>query len=229
MNSILIIAAHPDDEVLGCGGTIARHVQQGDDVQVLILAEGVTSRDEKRDRKIRKNGLSHLSKAAHKAHNILGTTSLKLLGFPDNRMDSVDLLDIVKAVEDEVARISPNTVYTHHIGDLNIDHRVTHQAAITACRPTPGQSVQKILSFEVPSSTEWQTPGAENAFIPNCFVDISSTLEQKLQCLEAYESEMKPWPHSRSSKAVEYLARWRGASVGLEAAEAFKTVREVVR
>ena len=142
-------------------------------------------------------------------------------------MDSIDLLDVVKEVEKKNEELKPDVVVTHHGGDLNIDHRIIHQAVITACRPQPGQTVKRILSFEVPSSTEWQSPSSGNPFVPNWFEDISDTLELKIKALEAYESEMRKWPHARSIKALEHLARWRGASVGAEAAEAFMLVREI--
>ncbi len=228
MGNILVVAAHPDDEVLGCGGTIVKHINQGDEVHVLILAEGITSRDTKRYRSNSKEELSELGIAAHKAHKIMGTSSLKLLDYADNRMDSVDLLDIVKTVEEEVKGKKPKIVYTHHHGDLNIDHQITHQAVLTACRPVPDQSVKKIYCFEVPSSTEWQSPSVDTVFIPNIYVDISDTLSLKLDALRAYESEMRAWPHIRSIKAVEHLVRWRGASMGMEAAEAFVLVRELI-
>lgn len=222
---ILVVAAHPDDEVLGCGATMAKHAISGDEVHVAILSEGVTSRDEKRSREKRNTELSQLSKAANKANSILGVKSLTLHHFPDNRMDSLDMLDVIKVVEDLISHMRPDTVYTHHVGDLNIDHRIVNTAVMTACRPQPGSSVKKILFFEVPSSTGWQVPEPAQSFIPNWFEEVSSTLPDKLKALQAYKSEMKPWPHARSLKAVECLARWRGASVGMEAAEAFSLGR----
>jgi len=177
MSNILVVAAHPDDEVLGCGGTIAKHINQGDEVHVLILAEGITSRDTKRDRSNSKEELSELGIAVHKAHKIMGTSSLKLLDYADNRMDSVDLLDIVKTVEEEVKEKKPKIVYTHHHGDLNIDHQITHQAVLTACRPDPDQSVRKILAFEVQSSTDWQSQIANKNFNPNHYINISDYLD----------------------------------------------------
>ena len=123
----------------------------------------------------------------------------------------------------------PQVVYVHHAGDVNVDHRRLHEAAVTACRPTPGHSVMRLLSFEVASSTEWQPPGSGSAFQPNWFVDISAQLQRKCEALEAYASEMRPWPHPRSSTAVEHLARWRGAQVGVEAAEAFCLLRNINR
>ena len=228
MNKVLVIAAHPDDEILGCGGTIARHIIERDKVHVLILAEGITSRDLVRNKKKRVKQLKQLYNSSRKAHKIIGTTSLKTFDFPDNRMDSVNLLDIVKIIEKEIRRINPEIIYTHHIGDLNIDHSITHRAVMTACRPEPKKSVKKIFCFEIPSSTEWQSITSKNYFKPNCFINISKTLGKKIKALKAYKSEMRSWPHSRSIKAVEKLARWRGSSVGFKAAEAFISIRELI-
>lgn len=219
--SVLVIAAHPDDEVLGCGATIAKHVQQGDMVHSLILAEGTTSRALNHNREQWESELSELAVAAHKASKILGTASVTLHKFPDNRMDGCELLDVVKMIEQAIDQHQPEIVYTHHCGDVNIDHRRTHEAVITACRPVPGHPVKSLLFFEIPSSTEWQTPGSAPIFAPNWFVDVTDTLALKLKALEAYQSEMRPWPHPRSLQAVELLARWRGTSVGVEASEAF--------
>jgi len=223
--NILVIAAHPDDEVLGCGGTIARHTQNGDSVHVLILAEGATSRDEKRDRASRTSELSALAQAAHKAKAILGVSSLKLMDFPDNRMDSCDLLDIIKAIEPLIQEYSPQRIYTHHPGDVNIDHQRISEAVITAARSTPNHPTNTILFFEVPSSTEWQVSPVKATFQPNWFVDISETLQLKQKALEAYDSEMRSFPHPRSYSAIAHLAHWRGATAGVEAAEAFVLAR----
>ncbi len=207
------MVAHPDDEVLGCGGAIARHTANGDEVHVLILATGITSRgtDE---------GVSELAKAAHGASDVLGVSSLQLDDYPDNKMDAVPLLDVVQTVERFVARVKPYVVYTHHWGDRNIDHRITCDAVLTACRPQPGQSVKTILHFEVPSSTEW---GA--GFAPDWFTEID--LGSKVKALRCYGGEMRRWPHARSFQAVCALAHWRGASVGVDAAEGFKLGRQV--
>ena len=229
MKNVLVIAAHPDDEVLGCGATMARHAKNGDSVHIVILAEGVTSRDEQRDRCVRDGELSELATAARKAKEILGAQTLDLHDFPDNRMDSVDLLDIVKVIETYISRYKPEIVYTHHTGDVNIDHRRIHEAVIAACRPVPSQTVKTLLFFEVPSSTEWQPPGSAPQFAPNWFVDVSATLDIKLEALDAYRSEMRPWPHPRSVEAVEHLARWRGATIGADAAEAFVIGKNIVR
>jgi len=227
MNRALVIAAHPDDEVLGCGGTIARMADEGWQVHVLILAEGATSRAGKRDRSQHLEELSELERCARAAAAILGVHEVELDTFPDNRMDSVDLLEVIKRVESQVARIQPSRVLTHHIGDVNIDHVVIHQAVAAACRPLPGACVKEVLYFEVASSTEWRHARSLPPFAPNLFVDISTTLDRKLRALEAYASEMRPFPHARSVRALEHLARWRGATVGCDAAEAFEIGRKV--
>ena len=226
-DSVLVVAGHPDDEVLGCGGTIARHADVGDQVQVLIVAEGATSRQEQRNRNQASDELSALAQAAQKAGAILGVKEVELLDLPDNRLDSLDRLDLIKQIELRIERHQPRVVYTHHAGDVNIDHRRLHEAVVTACRPTPGQPVKRLLSFEVASSTEWQPPGSAPAFHPNWFVDISAQWLRKREALEAYASEMRSWPHARSIQAVEHLARWRGAQVGVEAAEAFCLLRQL--
>jgi N-acetylglucosamine malate deacetylase 1 len=225
--SILVIAAHPDDEVLGCGASIAKWSEAGQEVHVVIMAEGITSRDSAQNSESINKGLSSLEESAHKAADVLGVTSVKLLGFPDNRMDSLDRLDVVKAVEVEIKRLRPDTVVTHHCGDVNIDHRIIHEAVVTACRPQPGESVRRLLIFEVPSSTEWQPPGSNTAFEPNWFEDVSETIDRKIEALKFYQSEMREWPHPRSLENVNHLARWRGASIGCHAAEAFILMREI--
>lgn len=226
--SILVLAAHPDDEVLGCGGTIARHAQAGDTVHVVILAEGITSREAHRNRDSASEGLSQLAYAAHKASKILGAASIELQSLPDNRMDSLDRLEVIKLVESFLGKYTPDIVYTHHSGDVNVDHRRTHESVVTACRPLPGHRTRTLLFFEVASSTEWQPMGSAPAFAPNWFSDISSTLSLKLEALNAYGSEMRPWPHARSIQALEHLARWRGAMVGVDAAEAFMLGRNLI-
>jgi len=225
---VLVVAAHPDDEVLGCGGTMAWHVQAGDQVHVLILAEGMTARSRQRDRDIYAQELSTLAQQAHTANKLLGVTSVTLHDFPDNRMDSIDLLDIVKVIEQKINDIKPDIIYTHHAGDVNIDHRRVHDAVIAASRPMPGVCVTHVLFFEVASSTEWQTPYSAPVFTPNWFVNISSTLSIKLKALEIYASEMRDFPHPRSYQALEHLAYWRGATVGVNAAEAFFLGRAII-
>lgn len=219
---MLVVAAHPDDELLGCGGTIARFASEGCDIHIAVLADGEGSRhgDPRTSPSLQEQRATRRA-AAQLGAGIIGAQSVDFGEFPDNRMDSVDLLDIVKSVEALIERYRPDTVLSHHNGDVNIDHRRTHEAVIAACRPQPDHPVKTLLFFEIPSSTEWQVPGMAPAFVPNWFVDISGQLEVKQRALEAYASEMRPWPHSRSYEAVEHLARWRGAAAGFAAAEAF--------
>jgi len=218
---ILIVAAHPDDEVLGCGGTMAHHALNGDDVHVCILAEGVTSRADKRNCTKYATELSELASAAQEASKILGVKSLTIEKFPDNRLDSINRLDLIKRVERIIKKVQPEIVYTHHCGDLNVDHRRVHEAVVTACRPAQGNQVETLLFFEIPSSTECQPPCSAQVFAPNWFVDISETLDKKLNALNKYKMEMRDFPHPRSLKAIKYLAGWRGSNIGVEAAEAF--------
>jgi len=227
MNQFLVVAAQPDDEVLCCGGTIARNADFGDQVQVLIVPESSTSSQQKRDCAQVEDELSSLAKVAQAAGSILGAASVELLDFPDNRLDSLDRLDLIKCIEKYVDHHKPECVYVHHAGDVNVDHRRLHEAVVTACRPTPAHIVRRLLSFEVASSTEWQPPGSAQAFQPNWFVDISDQWDRKREALVAYAMEMRPWPHPRSFDAVEHLARWRGAQVGVEAAEAFCLLRQL--
>lgn len=228
-SSVLVLAAHPDDEVLGCGGSIAKLAAEGAAVNVAFLADGISSRssvDGTRGDALTAE-LTARRAAAHVACGILGVDSVSFDEFPDNRMDSVPLLDIVQAIEALVSRFRPDTVFTHHAGDVNVDHRRIHEAVTAACRPQQGHTVRALLSFEVASSTEWQLPGSGTPFVPNWFIDISSTLERKLAALDAYATEMRDWPHPRSRRGIEHLARWRGATVGVDAAEAFMLGRKL--
>lgn len=218
----LIITAHPDDEVLGCGGTMARFASEGDDVFCLILGEGVTSRDESRNVGLRKNEMEELQDTARRANALLGVKDSFFGTFPDNRFDSVDLLDIIKVVEKHVEMIQPQWVFTHHGNDLNIDHQLTFQAVQTACRPLPGTSVKGLFSFPILSSTEWNF---DSEFRPNYYVDIDKFLDTKLDAMRIYESELRDWPHPRSLRAIENNVRLHGAHVGKSAVEAFRIVR----
>ncbi len=221
--TVLVVAAHADDEALGCGGAIARHVARGDSVHVIFMADGVGSRrgDLAADALPR-------NAARDRACAVLGIASQHSFAWPDNAMDSVALLEIVRPLEARIAALRPRTVYTHHSGDLNIDHRITAQAVLTACRPVPGAPVERILAFEVPSSSEWAGPDAA-PFVPTVWIDIAPWWPTKLAALQAYADEMRPPPHSRSLAGVQALATWRGHSVGLELAEAFVLLRELGR
>ena len=223
---ILVVAAHPDDEILGCGGTMAVHSRTGDEVYVLILGEGVTSRDEKRDKEKRGKEINNLRMNIEAANRIVGTRKSFVFDFPDNRFDSVSLLDIIKVVEKVKNEVRPDIIYTHHQGDLNIDHQIAYRAVLTACRPLKGETITDIYSFEVPSSTEWNV-GFCSTFVPNYFVDISGSLEIKKKALRAYKSEVRSFPHPRSPEALDIIAKRWGLQVGLEAAEAFEVIRSI--
>ena len=217
--TVLVVAAHTDDEALGCGGTIARHVAEGDAVYAVFMADGVSSRSDSQPEDLEKR-----MEAASKAHKILILKEVFYLGLPDNRMDSIPLLDVVHQLETIIQKVLPEVVYTHHHGDLNIDHRITHQAVVTACRPLPSSSVCEIYGFELLSSTEWATPQLD-PFVPDFFTDISDFMEVKLEALKAYQLEMRETPHSRSIEHAKHLAHHRGHSVGVTAAEAFSVIR----
>jgi len=224
---VLVVAAHADDETLGCGGTIARYAREGRDVHVLIMADGESSRNA-----VSLSGddarVARRNEAASKAAEILGCKSVQCVTLEDNRLDGYVLLEIVQYIEKVIAEVSPSTLLTHHSGDVNIDHRIVHEAVLAATRPQVGNPVKELLFFEVPSSTEWNPPGSLPAFIPNCFIDISKTFEIKKSALEVYANEMRAFPHPRSLQALEALAQWRGATVGVVAAEAFIIGRSII-
>jgi len=223
MKKMLVIAAHSDDEVLGCGGTIAEQASRGTEIFVIFLTNGVGARNVEPDdpRVVRR------AEAARKAGDILGIKEIIQLDYPDNRLDSLPLLDIVQSIETVIAEFEPSVILTHFANDLNVDHRICHQAVLTACRPQPGHPVRTILGFEVASSTEWTFSAP--AFVPNFFVDITAHLDKKLQALDTYREEMRPAPHPRSVNSIEALVRWRGATVGCDAAEAFSVIRMITQ
>jgi LmbE family N-acetylglucosaminyl deacetylase len=223
---VLVIAAHPDDEVLGCGGTAARLAQEGQEVHCAILGEGMTSRHAQRNDADR-GQLIALDQQARAAAVKLGIENLTLHQLPDNRLDTVPLLEVVKLVEGLVHQLKPEVIYTHHSGDLNIDHGIIHRAVLTATRPVSGRSVREIYAFEVPSSTEWAFQRIEPAFRPNVFVDITRTLEMKISAMNCYESEARKFPHPRSPEALRAIAMRWGSVCGCAAAEAFELIRSV--
>jgi LmbE family N-acetylglucosaminyl deacetylase len=227
MSNILVVAAHPDDEVLGLGAAIRRHINSGDVVDCVILGEGMTSRAKTREESD-KNALNDLHYQTLKAAEIIGFRNIFFSGLPDNRFDSIDLLDIVKEVDKHIQSLKPEIIYTHHYGDLNIDHRKTFEAVITASRPIAPYSVKEIYCFETPSSTEWNFKYGDNAFKPNVFIDVEDTLSAKLKAMECYKSEIRDYPHPRSIKALEIMAARWGTVVGKKYAEAFELIRKVM-
>ncbi len=230
MSTILVVAAHPDDEVLGCGGAMARWVAEGHAIHICILGEGVTSRYDSRAEGQADGAETLIQVHDHveRAAAVLGAASSRVLGLPDNRFDSLDLLDVIKQVEAVKQDLQPDCVLTHHLGDLNVDHRVTHQAVMTAFRPQPGERCREILAFEVNSSTEYQVPSPTTAFLPTRYVVVDElALEKKIEAMAVYETELREWPHPRSLEALRVLASWRGSQVGHALAEAFVCCRMI--
>jgi len=223
---VLVVAAHPDDEVLGCGGTMTRLAREEHDVYVAILGEGITSRYQQREN-ANLELVKILQTHSREAAKVLGAKDVFTFKLPDNRFDAVPLLDVVKIIEDLVGRLSPQVIYTHHGGDLNVDHKLVHRAVLTATRPIQSQPVKEIYAFEIPSSTDWAFQRFGPIFNPNVFVDVSDTLNTKLKALSRYETEIRVFPHPRSPEAIEAIARRWGSVVGCEAAEAFELVRVV--
>ena len=221
--SVLVVAAHSDDETLGCGATIHRHHVAGDRVAAIHLTDGVGARATSADR------VAERVRASDEAAAALGFEWVRRGSFPDNQLDAVELLSLVKFIEAAIGELRPDLVYTHHGADLNIDHRLTFRATLTATRPLPGATVTEVRTFEVPSSTEWSSPHLGPEFRPTLYVDVGPSWDAKLAALRAYSPELRPPPHPRSLEAIDALARWRGAQSGLERSEAFEVVRRIVR
>lgn len=224
--TMLVVAAHPDDEVLGCGGTIARCAQEGHDVYIAILGEGSTSRHASREQASGQE-VDALRVDSRRAAELLGARDVSFHDLPDNRFDSVPLLDVVKIVEELIDRLAPEVVYTQHGGDLNIDHVCTYRATLTATRPMAGLPIKAVYAYEVASSTEWSFQRFSPVFHPNAFVDIGETLAIKLEAMAAYRSEARAFPHPRSPEALKASATRWGSVIGCEAAEAFDLVWSV--
>ena len=210
---ILVIAAHPDDEILGCGGTISK-LKNENFIEVLFMTNGVSSRGNNKKQILRRR------KACLNLFKHLSLPIPKNFNFPDNAMDKIPLLKIVKKIEQKIKDYRPDTIITHYSHCLNIDHKITYEAVITACRPLIGLSVKKILSFEIPSSTDWALYKGKN-FQPNYFIDISEHLKNKINLIKFYKEELRSYPHSRSIPSIKALASVRGVSCGVKYAEGF--------
>ena len=224
--TVLVVAAHPDDEVLGCGATLALRAARGDVLNIAILGEGVTSRYARQADADRAE-VAALREDARAVAAMLGAKSVVFGGLPDNRFDAVALLDVVKQVEAWVHDVDPDVIYTHHPGDLNVDHRVTFQAVLTATRPVPGCRVKELYACEVASSTEWAFQQLVPPFRPNVFEDVTRTIDLKVRALERYRGEHRPFPHPRSGDALRAAARRWGSVAGVEYAEAFELIRAI--
>ncbi|MCS6808079.1 MAG: PIG-L deacetylase family protein [Bacteroidota bacterium] len=227
---ILTIVAHPDDEVLGVGATIYDLIHTYNcSVRAVILGEGITSRADTHNPEHWRKELGIHRTNIHAAAQIIGYASVGIYDFPDNRFDTVALLDIVKVIEKEKQEFQPSVIFTHHGGDTNIDHRRTFEAVMVATRPMRGEPVRTILTFETPSSTEWQAFNYPNYFQPNVYYSISrEALEAKIRAMESYEFERRPFPHPRSPQALEILARRHAVTIGAEYAEAFMLIRSIM-
>lgn len=224
---ILVVVAHPDDELLGLGATMNKLILE-DNVQthVVILGEGITSRSDDRDVEKWKEELKTHRKNIQAAQKQIGYHSVSIYDFPDNRFDTVSLLDLVKVIEKEKREFNPSVIFTHHGGDVNIDHQRTFEAVITACRPMEHEKVNTIITFETPSGTEWRASTDPKNFIPNFFIEVSKqNVEEKIKGMDHYEFEKRAYPHPRSSEALEILAKQRGVTIGVKYAEAFNIVR----
>lgn len=219
--AVLVIATHPDDEVLGCGGVIARHADAGDDVHVLVVTRGIP---ELFTPEVIEGTRGELAQA----HAVLGVRSVRFLDFPAPKLDVVPLHEVADAIGEVVHELRPSLVYCPHQGDLHRDHKAVFWATLVAARPVDGHRVSRILCYETLSETECGAPLPGDAFAPTVFIDITATLRRKLQACRCYRSQMKPFPHPRSVRAIAALARLRGATVGLSSAEGFTLIRDII-
>ena len=231
--NVLIIAAHPDDEILGMGGTIAKHTSQHDNVTIIYMATGITARKKPAEYEIKsipkkiqekwQQEIEKLQQDARKSAKLLKVKTVKFFDFPDNEMDGIQLLKVVKVIEKEIKIAKPDRIYTNHYSDLNVDHKVVYNATLTACRPS-NVLVKEILCFEVLSSTEWSYP---YNFNPNYFINIENHVTKKVNAMKLFKSEIREFPHPRSSENIRNVAARWGSVCGFKAAEAFEMIRKI--
>ena len=227
-NRIMVVVAHPDDEILGVGGTINLLVKLGASVKVLILGEGLTGRSQIRDLKQYSQKLKTHKKDILAAKKCLGYQELSTYDLPDNRFDTVPLLDIIKIIEKEKEKFKPEVIFTHHMGDVNIDHQKTFDAVLTAVRPIKDESVKTLVSFETLSGTEWISSSDPRKFSPNFFVSLhNDELEQKVAAMSCYRFEKRSFPHPRSQESLRNRAKMWGITVGKEYVESFQIIRTI--
>lgn len=224
---IMVVVAHPDDELLGCGATMNKLINEYNcSIRTVILGEGITSRSEKREPESWSDELSLHKKNIHTAAKCIGYSSVGIFDLPDNRFDTIALLDIIKLIEKEKKDFQPEIIFTHHGGDLNIDHQRTFEAVMTATRPLQNEIVNTLITFETPSGTEWRASSDPRHFIPNLFIEVSEeNLNAKIKGMEAYEFEKRDYPHPRSPEALKILAQRYGVMMGGNFYEAFQIIR----
>ncbi len=221
MSTVVVVAAHPDDEILGAGATLAQHVDRGDDVHAIVLSEGASSR-------YSDNGAIDLAVAANRSAEVIGFASMRLMNLPDQRLDGMALIDVIQLLEPILVELRPETVYTHSTVDVNADHGVVSRAVWTACRPYAAPWLRALYAFETPSSTEWLEPH-QTAFHPQRYVDVEPTLQRKLDAMACYTTELREYPHPRSLRALRERASYWGSHVGLLSAEPFTVLRTIDR
>lgn len=227
----MVVVAHPDDELLGLGATMHKLINLCQvKTHVVILGEGITSRADQRDATLWEQELATHRQNIKSAQEAIGYHSVQAYDFPDNRFDSVALLDIIKVVEREKQQFKPDVIFTHHGGDVNVDHQRTFEAIITACRPMEHEQVSTIITFETPSGTEWRAPSDPRHFLPNLFFEVAKEdVEAKIKGMESYEFEKRPYPHPRSPEALTIQAQRWGVAVGAAYAEAFMLIRHIAK
>ncbi|MFP7159760.1 MULTISPECIES: PIG-L deacetylase family protein [Priestia] len=214
-NCILVIGAHPDDELLGTAGTLKKLVDEGYKVISVITALG------------RKEEAHHIQQFGRLANKEIGIDEVVFLEHVNLELEMIPLHELTKEIEQLIQKYKPVKIFTHHYGDLNKDHQITFQAVLTAARPLPNTPPIELITFETVSSSEWNASTPDKTFKPNYFVDVTAHMECKLNALRYYDIEMRDFPHPRSYEGIEYLGRLRGMSVGVPYAEAFEIIRRV--
>jgi len=218
MERVLVICAHPDDEALGLGGTLALHSMKKDNIAILIVADGETSRDIH-------TKIESRQKQSIQACSILGISNIEFLNYADQKLDSIPLLELTKKIKEKISKFKPSIIYTHYWNDLNADHRRVFEATSVSSRPYQDSKIKKILCFETPSSTEWSF--RNESFNPNLFVNIEKVILQKLNAIKKFKNELRPFPHPRSIKSIKNRSNYWGSISGLKYAEPFIIFREI--
>ena len=223
-DNVLIVVSHTDDETLGMGGTIAKHTKSGDNVYAMSMTDGLSSRGS-----VSKKEILYRDAASEKAASILGFKWIRKGNFPDNQIDTIPLIEIIKFIEIVKDEIKPTIIYTHSTADLNIDHQLVSKAVLTSFRPQKQEVWNEIRLLEIPSATDYGHKSITNTFVPNLYINIEETFKFKLNALKFYDTEIRSYPDSRSYLGIENLAKYRGNQVGLKYAESFEIIRKIIR